>query len=124
MIATYIVNSIKNNAEINNIIQNKIHPLNGIQGNSLPLITYKLGLNSTATSKQGKNYLDVNTMALTIFSESYSELTFLINKVRKLFENKSYQKITDIEFTGFTDEFDGGTDVYNATLNFSLYIKY
>lgn len=112
--------------DLKEIFNNNINPLTS-KKQKLPALMYQVFINNINATKTGSSLYDEYILRIHIFSENYIDV---INGVDIIKELLDYKEFTDdeeniiidlIRFVSFSDVYEEKAELFNRTLDFSLY---
>lgn len=117
---------LKEDESLNEIFNGNIHPISG-KKNKLPVLLYQLFQIDSEQSKTKGELKGEYILKLHVFSEKYTDVIDSIKKLKelldfKLIEDNGITVIDLIRFNSFTDEYNESSELYNRTLNYSIFI--
>ena len=125
-----IYSILRNESEITDLVSTRIFPNVAPQTTAFPFIIYDVTSDSPTDTKQGVSELDVNSIMVSCYSETYTEASEIAEKIRTALDRlpeSTYGtiKIQSSEYRGYNDIFDddsGNNGIYRKAIDFDIRI--
>ena len=124
-----IYNILSNDSAVSNSVGDRIFP-NRIQiDNRMPCIVYQVVTTQPSNTKNSKSNLDVISVDITAFGETYDKTNRLASDIRRAMDyqftdtTQSGIKIQHISFQGLSDEYDesfGDHGIHYIVMEFEI----
>ena len=117
-----------NDTDVNALVETKIFPNVAPQTTEFPFLIYDVVGSDPNDTKSGVSELDINSVMISCYSETYSQASDLANKVRIAMDRlaeSTYNtiQIQSSQFQGYNDIFDntcGDEGIYRKALEFDI----
>ena len=124
-----IYNILSTDSDVAAIVSTRIFPNVARESTAFPFLIYTTNGVDPNDTKDGVSTLDTNNFTIICYSDKYSQVADLAQKVRIALDRKSGTypasgvEVQSIQFTSFDEDFDmkgDGQGVYVHTLSFNL----
>lgn len=124
-----IYSILRNDGDVNSLVDTRIFPLVAKNDTRFPFIIYDVGSENPEDTKDGVSTLDVDSVMVSVYSQSYEEASDLARKVRTALDrvSGSYEgvEVQSIQYNGLNEIFDENVSdegVYRKALDFNVRI--
>ena len=114
-------------SDVSALVSTRIYPNVAKQATPFPFVVYQTTGVEPNDTKDGVSTVDGNSFMVLCYSETYTQVADLAQKVRIALDRKSgtYStvEVQTIQFTGYDEDFDikgDGQGVYVQTVSFNL----
>tara|TARA_R110002167_G_scaffold168443_2_gene366141 strand:- start:265 stop:681 length:417 start_codon:yes stop_codon:yes gene_type:complete len=124
-----IYNILSNDSDVSALVSTRIYPNVAKQATPFPFVVYQTTGVDPNDTKDGVSTVDGNSFMVLCYSETYTQVADLAQKVRIALDRKTGTypalgvEVQSIQFTGYDEDFDikgDGQGVYVQTVSFNL----
>lgn len=125
-----IYSILSSDSDISDLVSTRIFPNVAPQTTAFPFIIYDVDGDTPTDTKDGVSELDVNSVMVSCYSETYTEACDLALSIRTALDrlpDSTYGtiKIQSSEYRGYNDIFDddsGNNGIYRKAIDFDIRI--